>query len=155
MLERTARWVVVAALGAVLGAALLNVFGQRDENLIAVGDGATLELSAPRALRSGLFFQGRVVIAAHRDLRRPTLVLHRGWLDAISVNTILPEPAKTASEAHGVALVFSPVRAGRTMTVFIEFQVNPTTFGRRDQGLELRDGDERVAAIERTVTIFP
>jgi hypothetical protein len=39
--------------------------------------------------------------------------------------------------------------------VYIPFQVNPTTVGRRTQELELRDGDRRIAAVERTLTVFP
>jgi len=39
--------------------------------------------------------------------------------------------------------------------VYIPFQVNPTTVGRRAQGVVLRDGGRRIAAVERTLTVFP
>ena len=153
--ELAARWVCVTALAALVLAALLNVFGQRHVDTVAKGNGARLELSAPGALRSGLYFQGRFRVSAERAIRAPTLVLGGGWFDAITVNTVQPDPVETTSEGERIALRFSPLPAGRTMTVYVELQVNPTTFGRRDQGVELRDGDEPLTAIGRTVTIFP
>lgn len=39
--------------------------------------------------------------------------------------------------------------------LFIYFQVNPTNVGHRSQSVELRDGDERLAVVHRSITIFP
>jgi len=39
--------------------------------------------------------------------------------------------------------------------VYLYLQANPTTAGRRDQRVELRDGDRTLASIERTVNVFP
>ena len=76
--ELAARWVCVTALAALVLAALLNVFGQRHVDTVAKGNGARLELSAPGALRSGLYFQGRFRVSAERAIRAPTLVLGGG-----------------------------------------------------------------------------
>jgi hypothetical protein len=155
LVERGARWVLLAALGALLVAALAGVFGQRHEDLSASGAEARIELRAPAALRSGLLFQGRFHVAAEEDLRKPTLVLDAGWFDAVSVNAIVPEPASSWSEGRRVAFAFPPLERGQTMTVYADFQMNPTTFGRRDEGVELRDGDHSIAVIRRTVNVFP
>jgi hypothetical protein len=153
--ERALRWIVVAGLAALALAGLANVFGQRHAETLAMGDGASLALTAPAALRSGLLFQGRFRIHAERDIGKPTLVLDQGWFDAISVNAVVPEPTGAASRGGRVAFVFPTLPAGRTMTVYLDFQVNPTTAGRRRQGAELRDGDRTIASIERTVNVFP
>lgn len=153
--ERLARWLLVTALGAVTLAALAGAFGQRSGETSATGDGATLRLTAPGALRGGLFFQGRFEVEAAEPIRRPTLVLDPGWLDAITLNTVVPEPERTASEDGAVSLEFAPLAAGQALTVYLELQVNPTTLGRRDQGAVLRDGDRTLVAVERSVTIFP
>ena len=153
--ERVVRWVVVAGLTALALAGLANVFGQRHTKTLAMGDGATLALTAPAALRSGLLFQGRFRIHAEREIAKPTLLLDQGWFDAISVNAMVPEPTGAASRGGRVAFVFPTLPAGRTMTVYVDFQVNPTTAGRRRQGAELRDGDRMIASIERTVNVFP
>lgn len=154
--ERAVRWVLVAGLTALALAGLANVFGQRHAQALATGDGATLALTAPAALRGGLLFQGRFRIDAERALETPILVLDRGWFDAISVNAVVPEPASAWGRDDGrVAYAFPTLPAGSTMTVYVDLQVNPTTAGRRHQGVELRDGNRSIASIDRTVNVFP
>jgi hypothetical protein len=155
LVERIARWGVVGLLAAVAVAALANVFGQRHAVLVAESNAATLRVSAPGALRSGLLYQGRFEVDAHAALRRPTLLLARGWWDAMSVNSIEPQPTKSWSRDGAVALEFGPVAPGRTFTVYLYLQANPTTAGRRDQSVELRDGSRALASIDRTVSVFP
>jgi hypothetical protein len=155
VVERGLRWVLFAALAILLLAGLGGVFGQRHEDVSASGPKARIELRAPRALRSGLLFQGRFRVSADEALRKPTLVLDAGWFDAVSVNAIVPEPASSWSEGGRVAFAFPPLARGETMTVYADFQMNPTTFGRRKEGVELRDGDRSLAVIRRTVPVFP
>ena len=45
--------------------------------------------------------------------------------------------------------------AGRRLTVYFQFQLDPTTVGRRRQDVVLRDGTREVTAVRRTVTVFP
>ena len=155
LVERSIRWGVVALLTALAVAGLANVFGQHHVVLVAESDAASLRVSAPGALRSGLLYQGRFQIEAHAALRRPTLVLAPGWWDAMSVNSVEPQPTRSWSRDGDVAMEFGPVAAGRSFTVYLYLQANPTTAGRRDQSVELRDGDRTLASIERTVNVFP
>ncbi len=153
--ERWARWLFVAVVLAIALAALANVFGQRPSTHRVTAGGATLSVQGPGAIRGGLLFQGRFEVDADRTIRRPTLVLDEGWLDGITLNTTEPEPTETQSEDRGLAMEFGRLDAGRTLTVYLEFQVNPTTIGRRSQDVTLRDGATPIATVERTVTIFP
>jgi hypothetical protein len=155
LVERWVRWAFVATLLAIAIAALAGVFGQRPTTDDVVGRGATLTVQSPPALRGGLLFQGRFEIVAEQALRRPTLVLDEGWFDGLTLNTVQPEPTETRSENRGVAMEFGPLAAGRTLTAYLEFQVNPTTVGRRSQDVALRDGDRPIALLEKTVAIFP
>lgn len=153
--ERGVRWALVLGLVVLLAAALANVFGQHHVVLVGSGDAATLRVSAPGALRSGLLFQGKFEVDARAPIRRPTLVLARGWSDAITVNSIAPQPLRSTSNDGRVALQFGPLGRGRVLTVYLYLQANPTTAGRRDQSVELRDGARPLASIDRVVTIFP
>ena len=153
--ERWCRWLLVAALTILAVLGLANVFGQTPSETRATGSGATLAVSAPDDLRGGLFFQGRFEVVSERDLEKPTLVLSPDWFDGIHLNTIEPEPTGTTPENGGVGLEYDPLAAGEVLTVYLEFQVNPTTTGRRAQWAELRDGDRTLARVERPVTIFP
>lgn len=153
--ERCVRWLVVVAIAIVVGLGLANTFGQRPVEAKAESNGASLAVSAPIALRSGLIFQGRFRIAAGRALTRPTLVLERGWLESLTINTIEPAPVDERGDAGAVALEFPPLGPGRTLTVYVQFQVNPTTVAARSQDVELRDGARLLTRIDRSVTIFP
>lgn len=153
--ERIARWLFFAALVALAAAALADVFGQRPAVNATVTPVATLRVQAPDALRGGLMFQARFEVVARRSIRRPSLVLGAGWLEGMSFNQILPEPTRTTSEGDSVVLEYPPLSAGRTLTVYIPFQVNPTTVGRRAQDVVLRDGAQRIATVERSLTVFP
>lgn len=155
LVERSIRWSVVALLTAVAIAGFANVFGQHHVVLVADSDVATLRVSVPGALRSGLLYQGKFEVDAREPLRRPTLVLARGWWDAMSVNSVEPQPTRSWSRDGDVAMQFDPVAAGRRFTVYLYLQVNPTTAGRRDQSVELRDGNRTLAAIDRSVRVFP
>jgi hypothetical protein len=153
--ERWLRWIFVVVLVALAVAGLADLFGQRPTTTQADATIATLRVEAPAAVRGGLVFQGRFQVVARQLIRRPTLVLDSGWFENMSFNTIEPEPTKTTNDGEGVALEFPPLQPGRTLTVYVPFQVNPTTVGRRSQDVALRDGRRPIAVVERTVTIFP
>ena len=154
--ERLLRWVLVTLLTAFAILGLANAFGQQPSETRVGAAGATFAVSAPDDLRGGLFFQGRFEIVARDAIRSPTLRLASGWFDGIHLNTIEPEPTGTGPEDGGdVTLEFDPLPAGKTLTVYLELQVNPTSVGRRDQSAELRDGDRTLASVDRRVTIFP
>ena len=88
-------------------------------------------------------------------LRRPTLVLAPGWSDAITVNSIQRQPASSWSDDGRVVLAYRSLAPGQALTAYLYLQVNPTTVGRRDQGVELRDGNRFVTSVDRTVTVLP
>jgi len=153
--EQRIRWLLVGVLTIFAALGLANVFGQTPSEVRAAGAGATLAVSAPDDLRGGLFFQGRFEVVSERPLEKPTLVLAPDWFDSIHLNTIEPEPTGTTPQDGGVGLEYDPLPAGEKLVVYLEFQVNPTTVGRRAQWAELRDGDRTLARVERHVTIFP
>ena len=37
----------------------------------------------------------------------------------------------------------------------MQFQVNPTNVGHRNQTVQLYDGDRKLAEVRRTITVFP
>jgi hypothetical protein len=154
-IERWIRWIFVGALVALSVAALVGVFGQRPSTAAAVSPDATLHVKAPEAIRGGLLFQSRLEVVARRPIRRPTLVLSSGWLDNLTINTIVPEPLRARSVDEGVALEYPPLAEGGMLTVYLQFRVDPTTVGRRRQDVALLDGSRELTAVTRTVTVFP
>jgi hypothetical protein len=155
VVEKWVRRVVLAVLLGLAIAALFDVFGQRPSTDEAVGPAATLRLTSPNAVRGGLLYEGKLQVRATSRLRRPTIVLDEGWVDGFTLNAIVPEPLKETSEPDGVALEFAPLPPGQTLTVFLSSHVDPTTVGRHSQGVRLRDGEQQIAEVARTVTVFP
>ncbi len=153
--ELVARRVVLGLLTALALVALLGLLGQSPARSKGSGDAATLEVSAPNRLRGGLFYQARFTMRAHEEVEKATLVLDRGWLEGMHINTIEPSPVGEASRQGRLALDFGRVAAGDFVVAYLQFQVNPTTIGRRSQDVELHDDEAPLAAVDRTVTIFP
>lgn len=144
-----------AMLPLVTALALLDLFGQRPGHQTVAAAAADLDVYAPTRVRSGVLFQARFRITAKRELKRATLLLDPGWLESMSVNSIEPQPVSQASANGRMSLDLGHVPAGESSVLFIYFQVNPTNVGHRSQAVELRDGNERLAVVDRSITIFP
>jgi hypothetical protein len=149
------RRIALAALVLVLGLGLFNLFGQRPSTTVAEADAATLELYAPERVRGGLFYEARFEIDAVREVREATLVLDPGWAEGITINTVVPAPVGEASRDGKLAFELGRIPAGQKHVFFLQLQVNPTNVGHRSQDVRLYDGDELLATIDRSITVFP
>lgn len=149
------RRVVVGALGAVVVLALLNVFGQTSTTSRAETTRADLEVHVPAHLRGGLLYQGRIVVEARETIDKPVIELAHGWIEQMQVNTVAPSPDSEVSRDGKWSLEYARLAAGDRLTVWMQFGINPTGAGRRDQSVRLLDGDEPIAEVERRVTVYP
>lgn len=140
---------------AFLFLGLLNQFGQRPSTSIVDSEAARLEVYAPERVRGGLFYQARFRIDAVREVEEATLVLDPGWAEGITINTVEPGPIGEASRDGKLAFELGRVAAGRKHVFFLQLQVNPTNVGHRSQDVRLYDGEELLAKIDRTITVFP
>ena len=135
--------------------ALFNVFGQRPDTHILVSPAASLKLYAPSRLRSGLLYEARFHIRAHQNLKDAYLKLGPGWAEGQSMNTIEPSPVSEASNNGRLSLELGHIPARESYVLYMAFQVNPTNVGRRQQSVELMDGNTSLLSFHRTVTIYP
>ena len=154
-LELVFRWAFAGLLTAFLGLALANAFGQRPATSTVRASTAEVELLAPERLRSGLYYESRFTIRARRELRDAHLVLDRGWIEGITINTVEPSPLGEASRDGRLAFRLGHVPRGDEHVLWLQQQVNPTAFGRREQGVELFDGTDRLLRLSHSATIFP
>lgn len=153
--ELVARRVVMALLAALALAALFEAFGQSARTSSAAAERATLEVSAPPRLRGGLFFQGRFTVRAQAAIENATLVFGPGWMENVHINTIEPAPTEEGSRDGDLALSFGRLEPGDELVLYMQFQVNPTNVGHRPADVALYDGDELIARVDHTVTVFP
>ena len=150
-----ARRALLAVVGLILLLALLNVFGQRPSGAEAANATAKLKVYAPTRVRSGLLFQGRFTVEARQELKQATLILSQGWIEGITINTIEPAPVGEASRNGSLSFDLGHIPAGERFVLYMHFQVNPTTVGRRSEDVELYDGERKLLNIHRTITIWP
>ena len=153
--RRPVRYVLLGLLLAFLLLGVFNVFGQRPMTTTVRAGAASLELYAPSRLRGGLLYEARFTINAHRDLKNALLQLSPGWNEGQQMNTIEPSPLGQASRNGDLLFTLGHVPAGQKFRLFLQFQVNPTNVGHRRADVTLYDGGTKIAAIERTITVFP
>jgi hypothetical protein len=156
--RRHALWVrrgILAVLALLPLLAVANVFGQRATTATSSGPAASLEVHMPSAVRPGLLYEARFTITANEKLAAATLTFGSDWLEGLTVNTIEPSPVGETSENGSLVLVLGPIDAGKEFRLVFQLQVNPTSYGRRDQDVVLSDGDRAVASVHRTLTIYP
>jgi hypothetical protein len=149
------RRAVLALLAAIPVLALIGVFGQRTDRTEADAPQAALTLAGPTRLRGGLLFQWKINVVARQRIAQPKLVLDEGFLNGLTVNTIEPQASQELNRDGRVVLEYDAVAAGEQLTVWIQYQVNPTTVGERTVRVELDDGQTRVATIAKHVRVFP
>ena len=149
------RRVALGFLATFLALGLLNVFGQRPATSTAGNEVARLEVYAPERVRGGLFYEARFRIDAIREVSEATLVLDSGWAEGITINTVEPAPIGEASRDGRLAFELGRIPAGQKHVFYLQLQVNPTNVGHRSQDVELYDGDELLATIDRTITVWP
>jgi len=68
---------------------------------------------------------------------------------------VLPQPVAEASRDGDLALELGAVAPGARHVLYLQFQVNPTTIGRRSNGVALYDRDRLVTRLDRTMTVLP
>jgi hypothetical protein len=149
------RRIVVALFVAIVVLALAGFAGQRGSTDHAAGAQATLSLGAPETVRGGLFFQARVTVVAEEDVEHPRIVLSRGWVEGLQVNSIEPAAQSEASRDGRLVLSYDKVAAGDTLALWFQFQVDPTQPGRRDFSVELDDAEQPIARISRQLRVLP
>ena len=73
----------------------------------------------------------------------------------MSVNSTVPEPTEESSSDGRVVFNYGALGAGHSHVSWIYFQVNPTNVGKRQENIDVKDGDAELVKIHRSMTIFP
>jgi hypothetical protein len=149
------RRALLCAIAVLPALALLNVFGQHPATVSAGVPAASLSVTAPTRLRSGLIFQVKVRVDARRDIKQLQLDFDEGWWESMSVNSITPEPEEESSKQGHVQLSYGKLQAGESLVSRVYFQVNPTNVGKRRENVTLADGETPLVTVHRSLTIFP
>lgn len=150
-----AQRVLLALLAAIPIVALLNQIGQHNTATVVSGPAVKLTVRAPARLRGGLLYQSAFTIVGRKSIKRLHLVLSPEWFDGMTLNTIEPAPGFEGSRNGRVSLSYGTLSPGQKIVVFSEWQVNPTSVGRRHLKAQVYDGGKLLAQANRTLTVFP
>jgi len=149
------RRVLVALVAVPVALAATGAFGQSTSTLVADDGGARLQVEVPDTLRGGLLWRARIAIRAELDIKLPRIVLGSGWVQSMQLNTIEPAPQSEASRGSRVVLSYPELKAGNELVVYLQLQVNPTTFGKQDTSVEVDDETVLVARIPHVTRVLP
>jgi hypothetical protein len=150
------RRVGMCVLAAVVVAALCNVFGQRTTTAHATSPLARIDIRAPSTVRPGLLFQAKITLSASEVLPKAELVLSRGWIDGLTLNTEEPAASTETSGPDGsLVLSIGTLRPGSPYIQYLDYQVNPTSLSRRAQAITLVSDGVTVVTLHRTMTVVP
>jgi hypothetical protein len=150
-----ARRAVMVLLAVLPVAALIGLIGQHESSTTVIAPEATFRLTAPKTVRGGIFYQARVDVIAHADLKFPSLVVDDGWVEGMQVNSIEPQAPNENALNGKVQFGYGELPAGQRLTVWFEFEVNPTNVGKHPYGIQLLNGNRPIAKIRRTMRILP
>jgi hypothetical protein len=157
-LRRHSPWVrrfLLCCVTAIPVLALLGVFGQKPSTTFASSPAASLSVTAPTRLRGGLIFEALVKVLPQREIHHLQIVFDEGWWESMSVNSIVPAPESETSRNGKVVLEYGTWPAGKKLSCWVYFQVNPSNVGNRSENVSLEDSGETLATVHRSVTIFP
>jgi hypothetical protein len=153
--EKWARRAGLLLVLAVAALGLANVFGQRASTATATSPEAELEVRAPAALRGGVIAEARFTIRARTTITHANLLLDQGWFDAMTLNSTEPDPVGWSQENGRPVIELGTIRAGELYVQRLQYQINPTAVGRRHQDVALRDGERPIAAVRRSILVYP
>jgi hypothetical protein len=73
----------------------------------------------------------------------------------MQVNSIEPAPASESSRDGQLVLSYDKLAAGDLLRIWFQFEVDPTSAGRRPYGIELDDAATRLVRLPHTLTVLP
>lgn len=146
----------IILLGSLLALALFDVAGGRPATPITADFGAAaLTVDTPATLRNGEFFETRIDVRADADIADLTIaVAPELWRD-MTINTTLPSPAEESFDDGLLRWSYGPMKAGDTLHVKVDGQINPPLFAGTSGAIFLYDGDRRLGRLPMSIKVFP
>ncbi len=147
------RFVVI---GVPLLAALLGLLGGGAPHVTSVASSTvTLSVEAPRVLRSGNWFETRVIVEPAADIADLTIAVDRPLWRRMSIDTMAPDAEKAESTGGAYAYGFGPVRRGERFVLKLDGQIQPQWLRRLHGRIAVRDGDRPLASVPVSLLVLP
>lgn len=110
---------------------------------------------APVVLRSGQFFEMRLLVVAQRLIDKPVSAVPVGYWCDLMINSFYPATVGEQARDGHFEFALDPLEAGEVMILKIDGQNNPPLVGRLSGRLELRDAERTIAAMPVSLRTLP
>ena len=122
---------------------------------MAAGPAATLTAAIPDRLRNGEFFEMRLRVAATRPIADATIAVPPGLWRDMTINSMVPAASEEAFKDGAYRFRYGALKAGETLEIKIDGQINPPlTVGTKGE-VALYDGTTRIATLPVRIRVLP
>lgn len=151
-----ANLVSLLVLGALMVTAMTGwLAGGRTTPRRVAGPAAKMIAAIPDRLRNGEFFEMRLTIQATQPIADATIAVPATLWRDMTINSMIPAASEEAFKDGAFRFRYGRLKAGDTLALKIDGQINPPlTIGTRGT-IALYDGDTRVAALPVHIRILP
>jgi len=116
---------------------------------------ARLEVKTPSVIRNGEFFETRIRIEAARDISDAVLAVSPSLWTDMTINTMIPAAAEESFEDGAYRFSYGRLRAGETLVVKIDGQINPPLFAGTRGEIALFDRERRLGGMPLKIKVLP
>ncbi len=143
-------------LAAVVAVALSGLVGGQPSPLRGQDFGAArLEVKTPSVIRNGEFFETRIRVEATRDVSDAVLAVTPSLWTDMTINTMIPAAAEESYKDGAYRFSYGELRAGDTLVVKIDGQINPPLFAGTKGEIALFDGEQRLGSMPHQIKVLP
>ncbi|MDK2761068.1 MAG: hypothetical protein KYX64_06880 [Sphingopyxis sp.] len=146
----------IILLGSLILLAMFDVAGGRPATPVMRDFGsATLTVETPTTLRNGEFFETRIAIRADADMDDAVLAFTPDLWRDMTINSTIPAAAEETFKEGLLRWSYGPLKAGETLRVKIDGQINPPLFAGNAGEVQLYDGDRRIGRLPMSIRVLP
>ena len=148
--------VSIIVLGALMLLAMTGLLAGARTPVRDVGlPQARLSVQVPETLRNGEFFEMRVIVTANTDLTDATIALPPSLWRDMTINTVIPGASEEEHKDGQFRYRYGALKAGDTLEVKIDGQINPPLTLGTSGAVALYDGERRLGALPVTIRVLP
>lgn len=143
-------------LGLPILAALLGVLGGGPHEVSAASsDSARVVLQAPHVLRTGNWFENRIIVEPRVDVADLTIAIDRQLWQHMSIDTLYPD-AENAESADGeFSFSFGDIKRGERFMLKLDGQIQPYGPRRLHGMITIRDGERDLVSLPHSLWVLP
>lgn len=154
--DRHASPISILLLGGLLLAAALGFTGGQPSppRTADLGD-ARLTVKTPTVIRNGEFFETDITLTAKAPLDDAVVAVSPTLWQDMTVNTMIPAPAEERFEDGRFHFSYGPLRAGDSVHIKVDGQINPPLFAGTSGEIAVFDGKRRIGEMPLRIKVLP